>query len=128
MIKRVSIKGYKSFSTLSLDLKPLTVIFGPNASGKSNFLDALYLISRVVTMRNLSEAFEGHRGLPLESFYYGDKGYDELREKSNVSFTFEIDVILSPSIIGKVEEIVKAKRRGIDSPDLSNLYRSEADD
>lgn len=125
MIKRVTIKGYKSFKNLSLDLKPLTVIFGPNASGKSNFLDALYLISRAVTKRNLSEAFEGHRGLPLESFYYGDKGYEKLLRKSNIGFTFEIDVILSPSIISKVEEIVKAKRRGIDSPALSKKIITE---
>ena len=125
MIKRVTIKGYKSFRKLSLDLKPLTVIFGPNASGKSNFLDALYLASRVVTKRNLSEAFEGHRGLPLESFYYGDRGYEELLRKSNIRFTFEIDVILSPSVISKVEEIVTAKRRGIDSPSLSKKIITE---
>lgn len=125
MIKQVTIEGYKSFKKLSLDLKPLTVIFGPNASGKSNFLDALYLISRVVTKRNLSEAFEGHRGLPLESFYYGDRGYEKLLSKSNIRFTFEIDVILSPSVINKVEEIVKAKRRGIDSPAPSKKIITE---
>lgn len=117
MIKRVTIKGYKSFKNLSLDLKPLAVIFGPNASGKSNFLDALYLISRVVTKRNLSEAFEGHRGLPLESFYYADEGYDENLKKTSITFTFEIEVQLSDSVIDKVEEMVRAKRRGIDSPE-----------
>lgn len=126
MIKRVTIKGYKSFKKLSLDLKPLTVIFGPNASGKSNFLDALYLISRAVTKRNLSEAFEGHRGLPLESFYYGDKGYEENLRKSTIGFTFEIDVVLSPSVISKVEEIVNAKRRGIDSSAPSKKIITES--
>jgi predicted ATPase len=117
MIKRVTIKGYKSFKELSLDLKPIMVIFGPNASGKSNFLDALYLISRAVTKRNLNEAFKGHRGLPLESFYYADEGYEENLKKQTIGFTFEIDVVLSDSVVSKVEEIVKAKRRGIDSPE-----------
>jgi predicted ATPase len=106
-------------------LKPLTVIFGPNASGKSNFLDALYLISRAATKKNLNEAFEGHRGLPLESFYYGDKGYEEILKKSNIGFTFEIDVILSDSVISKVEEIVGAKRRGIDSLEQSKKIITE---
>jgi len=115
MIKWIRIKGYKSFQNLDLELKPLMVIFGPNASGKSNFLDALYLISRAVNQRNLKEVFKGHRGFPLESFYYGEEGYDELLKKSNFQFTFEIDVELSPSVIKKVEEIVEAKRRGIDS-------------
>jgi predicted ATPase len=125
MIKRVTIKGYKSFKSLSLDLKPLTVIFGPNASGKSNLLDALYLISRAVTKRNLSEAFEGHRGLPLESFFYADEGYESNLGKSSISFTFEIDVQLSDSVINKVEEIVGAKRRGIDSTEQSKKNITE---
>ncbi|MBE9570244.1 MAG: AAA family ATPase [Proteobacteria bacterium] len=59
MIKKVGIKGYKSFQNLSLELKPLTVIFGPKSSGKSNFLDALYILSQSVNCKNLKEAFEG---------------------------------------------------------------------
>lgn len=115
MIKRVRIEGYKSFKNLTLELKPLTVIFGPNASGKSNFLDALYFISQAVNQKNLKEAFRGHRGLPLESFYYGDEGYEKLLKKSTLRLTFEVDVELSPLVIKKVEEMVEAKRRGIDS-------------
>lgn len=61
MIKKVRIKGYKSFQNLNLELKPLTVIFGPNASGESNFLDAFYILSRSVNCKNLKEAFEGHQ-------------------------------------------------------------------
>ena len=67
MTNRVRIQGYKSFRELNLNLSPLTVVFGPNASGKSNFLDALYFISQSVHKKNLKEAFDGHRGLPLES-------------------------------------------------------------
>ncbi|MBI4641800.1 MAG: AAA family ATPase, partial [Candidatus Tectomicrobia bacterium] len=115
MIKWVKIEGYKSFQSLRLELRPLTVIFGPNASGKSNFLDALYFISRAVTRRTLKDAFEGHRGFPLESFYYGDEGYEGLLKKPNLQFTFEVAVELSHSVIKKIEEIVEAKRRGIDS-------------
>jgi len=115
MIKRVGIKGYKSFRELDIRLKPLTVIFGPNASGKSNFLDALYFISKAVNKKNLKEAFNGHRGLPLESCYYGEIGYEELLKKSNIQFTIEVDLEISPSVKKKVEEIVQAKRKGIDS-------------
>lgn len=115
MIKRVKIKGYKSFRDVSLELKPLTVIFGPNASGKSNFLDALYLVSRATNQKNLKEAFEGHRGLPLESFYYGEAGYEELIKKTSIQFTIEVDLEISSSIQSKVEEAIQAKRKGIDS-------------
>lgn len=39
MIKRVAIKNYKFIVNLDLTLKPLTVLFGANSAGKSNFLD-----------------------------------------------------------------------------------------
>ncbi|MFQ5865690.1 MAG: AAA family ATPase [bacterium] len=125
MIRRIKIKGYKSFKDLSLKLKPLTVIFGPNASGKSNFLDALYILSRAVNSKNLKEVFEGHRGLPLESFYYGEKGYEGLLKKPNLEFALEVDVEISPLIKRKVEEIVQAKRKGIDSRGLTKHIITE---
>ncbi len=125
MIKRVKIENYKSFQNLSIELRPLSVIFGPNAAGKSNFLDALYFLSRAVSKKNLKEAFEGHRGLPLESFHYGDEGYDGLLKKSNLKFTIEVDIEISPQIRKKVEEIVQAKRKGIDSPSSSKKIITE---
>jgi predicted ATPase len=125
MVKRVRIENYKSFQSLSIELRPLSVIFGPNASGKSNFLDALYFLSRAVSQKNLKEAFDGHRGLPLESFYYGNEGYDGLLKKANLRFTMEVDIELSPMTIKKVEEIVQAKRKGIDSPGPSKKIITE---
>ena len=125
MIKRVKIENYKSFQNLSIELRPLSVIFGPNAAGKSNFLDALYFLSRAVSKKNLKEAFQGHRGLPLESFHYGDEGYDGLLKKSNLKFTIEVDIEISPQIRKKVEEIVQAKRKGIDSPSSSKKIITE---
>ncbi len=115
MIKRVYIENYKSFQNLSIELRPLSVIFGPNAAGKSNFLDALYFLSRAVSQKNLKEAFEGHRGLPLESFYYGNEGYEGLLNQKTIRFTIEVDVEISPTTRTKVEEMVQAKRKGIDA-------------
>src|SRR3989304_10356296 len=115
MLKRIKIEGYKSFKNLDLTLDPITVIMGPNTTGKSNFLDALYLLSRAVTSRNLKEAFEGHRGLPLESFYYGDEGYEALLKKENSKSTFKIDVELSKKTKEEVKRVISEKRKGIDS-------------
>lgn len=117
MIKRVMIDGYKSFQGFQVELRPLSVIFGPNAAGKSNLLDAIYLVAQAVTCRNLKEAFEGHRGLPLESFYYGDSTYEELIKKDRITLTFEVDVEISPLVQKKVSEIISEKRRGIDIGD-----------
>jgi predicted ATPase len=106
MIRRIRIEGYKSFAELDLRLSPLSVIFGPNASGKSNLFDAIYLLSRAVTCKTLAEAFEGHRGLPLESFYYGDCGYEELLGRKHLALTFEVDVELSPAVLEIMNRLV----------------------
>lgn len=115
MIRRIKIDGYKSFKDFEVTLRPLSVIFGPNASGKSNLLDAIYLLSRASTCKNLKEAFDGHRGLPLESFYYGEEGYEGLLNKPQIRFSFEVDVEISPHVRQKVAEIVLEKRKGIES-------------
>jgi len=47
MIKRIKIKGYKSLADVDVELKPLTVLLGANASGKSNFLDAVRRASAI---------------------------------------------------------------------------------
>jgi predicted ATPase len=118
VIKRIKIDGYKSFKDFEVNLRPLSVIFGPNASGKSNLLDAIYLLSRAVTCKNLKEAFEGHRGLPLESFYYGEDGYEVLLKKPQVRFALEVDVEVSSATRQRVTEIVLEKRRGIESGEI----------
>ncbi len=60
MLKRIRIQGYKSLPDVAVKLSPLTLLFGPNAAGKSNFLDALQLLSKLATSRTLKEAF-GYR-------------------------------------------------------------------
>jgi predicted ATPase len=115
VIKRIKIDGYKSFRNFEVSLRPLSVIFGPNASGKSNLLDAIYLLSRAVTCKNLKDAFDGHRGLPLESFHYGEESYESLLEKPQIRFAFEVDLEISPHVRHRVTEIVLEKRKGIES-------------
>ena len=78
MIQHVKVQGYKSLRDVDISLKPLTVLVGPNASGKSNLFDALNLLSRIVTAPSLNEAFDAHRGVPLEAFYYGEDGLSGL--------------------------------------------------
>jgi predicted ATPase len=39
IIKHVKLKNWRNFQTVEVDLKDTTYILGPNASGKSNFLD-----------------------------------------------------------------------------------------
>src|SRR5438552_4493145 len=103
MLKRVKIQGYKSLANVEVQLQPLSVLFGPNASGKSNFLDALQLLARVANSRILKDAFEPpYRGTSLESFTFGPHGITDLLTQEKVSFSIEVDVELSQAIIDEV--------------------------
>ena len=106
MLKRVKIQGYKSLEDVEVHLQPLSVFFGPNASGKSNFLDALQLLSRITTSNNLNDAFRHpYRGTLLESFTFGANGIQGLLAKEYVSFTFEVDVEVSQRAIDTVSKL-----------------------
>ena len=123
MLKRIKIQGYKSLVNLEVNLKPLSVLVGPNASGKSNFLDALQLLSRMTTCQTLEDAFEPpYRGHPLESFTFGDEGIKSFMEKEKVSFSMEVDVQLSTAVIEsvnqriqKIRETAKRDTRNVDN-------------
>lgn len=121
MLKRVHIKGYKSLIDVEVDLSPLTLLFGPNAAGKSNFLDALQLLSSLATSRTLNEAFDPpYRGKPLESFTVGERGLVGLMEQEQLSFSIEADLSLSDAVVDAVNRQVQEMRRP------SNPSRSEA--
>ena len=121
MLKRIKIQGYKSLVDLEVNLKPLSVFVGPNASGKSNFLDALQLLSRMATCQTLEDAFDPpYRGHPLESFTLGDEGIKTLLEKERVSFSIEVDVQLSTAVIDSVNQRIQ-KIRETAEKDAQNL-------
>lgn len=113
MIRRIRIRNYKSLRDLEVKLTPLAVLFGPNAAGKSNFIDALQLLSRIVASRSLKEAFEPpYRGKPMESFSFGEAGLEGLMKMDSASFSMEVDIELSPAVIAAVnKEILETKRR-----------------
>jgi predicted ATPase len=107
MLKRIKIQGYKSLADVEVHLQPLTVLFGPNASGKSNFLDALQLLSRIATSDNIKYAFEPpYRGKLIESFTFGNDGIPGVLAKERVRFSFEVDVELSQEIIENVNQAI----------------------
>ena len=117
MLKRIRIKGYKSLCDLEVTLDTLTVLFGVNASGKSNFLDALQLLSKTATSRTLKEAFDPpYRGKPLESFSFGDRGLKGLVAQDRLRFSIEADLQLSDAVVESVEREIREMRQPSGDP------------
>ena len=112
MLKRIHIRGYKSLEDVEVRLSQLVVLFGPNASGKSNLLDALQLLSKLGTARTLKEAFDPpYRGKPLESFTIGPNGIKGLLERERLLFSIEADLNLSDAVVEAVNRQIREMRR-----------------
>jgi predicted ATPase len=68
-------------------------LFGPNAAGKSNLLEAVQALSRIGTTATLSDALaEPIRGYPVELFTFSSGGLGELLDQSSARFSLEAEV------------------------------------
>lgn len=61
MLTRFAIENFKSFRSAELVLHPLTVLIGANASGKTNLLEAIQLLSWMASGRQLSQILSAIR-------------------------------------------------------------------
>jgi predicted ATPase len=91
MLEIFSIEGFKSLQSIKeLQMPKMAVLFGPNAAGKSNFLEAVQTLSRIGTERTLSEALQYPiRGYPVESFSFPPGGLPDLLSQDYAKFTLD---------------------------------------
>ncbi len=93
MLKRLTVRGFKSLKDVTVEFPRMTVLFGPNAAGKSNLLDAIQALSRIGTQRTLADAIaEPIRGYPIEAFLFPAGGLAELLGSSSAQFSLEADL------------------------------------
>jgi predicted ATPase len=95
MLTRLHAKGFKSLIDLEVEFPQLTVLFGPNASGKSNILEAAQVLSLIGTSGTVSEALaDSHplRGRPLELFAFPRQGLPGLLREPTARFSLEADL------------------------------------
>jgi predicted ATPase len=113
MIRRIRIEGYKSLADVELnDLPRLVLLFGANAAGKSNLLDALDLLAHLVREDTLIHAFQSHRGnrlgrpIPVRWFFHGHSD-----DKSPREIRFEVDLELHPRIVADLNRELEERER-----------------
>ena len=65
LITRIALKNWRNFAHIDVKLRETIYLIGPNASGKSNFLDALRFLRDVATPRGggLQKAIEDRHGM-----------------------------------------------------------------
>lgn len=132
MIQSVTIKNFKSFREATLPLASLTLLIGANASGKSNAIEAMQLLSWLASGRRLSELPSALREqeIPIRGTYRNlswegpeislgcEIGPEEDSEAPRLLFSTTL-------YIGK--ERLRISREQLDSPDLSpkfSLYQT----
>lgn len=92
MLKKLTVRNFRSLADVTLELPQLAVLFGTNGSGKSNLLEAILTLSRIGNERTLADAFEPLRGTPLETFRVGAGGWPTMFRNGSASFALEADV------------------------------------
>jgi predicted ATPase len=120
LITRLRIRGYKSLKEIELtDLSALVVLFGPNAAGKSNLLDALDLLASLAREDTLVMAFQRHRGnrtehaLPVRWLFHSLREADEDREME-----FEVDLDLQARVLTQLNRELgqREEQTGLNRP------------
>lgn len=93
MLKRLAVRGFKSLQNVEVSFPRMTVLFGPNAAGKSNLLDAIQALSRIGALRTLADALaEPIRGYPIEAFSFPPDGLAGLLGAEAARFSLEADL------------------------------------
>jgi len=98
VLERLTVRGFKSLTCVeNVELPRMAVLFGPNAAGKSNFVEAIQVLSRLAASRSLAEAFsEGLRGQPIEAFSFPPGGMPQLLQQSSADFELEATLGIGP--------------------------------
>jgi predicted ATPase len=84
MIEQIAIKNFKSFKDVTLKLGPLNIFIGTNASGKSNFFDALRVLQGIGYGFTLSEILDGKPKSATSEVWEGIRGGSTM-----IGFAFE---------------------------------------
>lgn len=76
MLKKIRLTNFKSFVDEEVELAPLTLLVGANASGKSNFLDALRFLKGLTLDLTVREVLDGEEKTRPDA-WPGIRGYSQ---------------------------------------------------
>ena len=94
MIERITIKNFKSFKDVTVKLGPMNIFIGANASGKSNFFDALRCLQGVGYGFTFNEILNGKPKSATSEVWEGIRGGSDqvpfASEDANTPTSFQV--------------------------------------
>jgi len=87
MINKIIIKNFRSIEDLQMEIKPITFLYGKNASGKSSILYAPFILRNIVL--NPSQSTDGFSNLLFSNL----GGFEQIVFNHKPNLTIEIGVI-----------------------------------
>lgn len=63
MLKKITFTDFKSFVQAKLTLEEISVLIGSNASGKTNMIEGIRILSEIVTGRDISSILDGSKNV-----------------------------------------------------------------
>ena len=138
MIRYFEFRHWKSFVESRLEIEPLTILIGSNASGKSNALDGIEFLHRCAQGRDFSTILNGDAseaairgGADWASFFAGDDftlGCLVSGLGPRVDYYYEISVQIRPRIQLKSEKLVRRTYRPGSTQHFSSINLYSTDD
>ena len=95
MLRRLTVRNFKSLRNVTVELPRLAILFGPNAAGKSNFLEATQALSWLGNARTLNDALQAPfpvRGFAFEALPFDPGGFAAQFAQGTDTFTLEADL------------------------------------
>lgn len=89
MLQRLRLTDFKSFTDEAVELAPVTMLVGANASGKSNFLDAIQFLRALSFDLLLSEVLNGEERSAPDAWRGLRGGAQEAARVETSAFTLE---------------------------------------
>ena len=95
MLTKLTVRNFKSLVDVTVEFPRFAVLFGPNAAGKSNLLDAIAALSGIGNVRTLSDVLDRPlpvRGHAFEAFSFPAGGLPALVKQRSARFSLEADL------------------------------------
>jgi ABC-type lipoprotein export system ATPase subunit len=122
MLKKIKFSGFKGKIFDEIELKPITLLFGPNSAGKSTVIQIIHYIKEILDRRNYSP-----RGTKLGGNTIDLGGFKNfvLNHDLNIPVTLELEFDLSKSDLPGAQNISDESEFDNDKFDLFSDFSTQ---